>query len=77
MDNIPNGALEAYSLYIEWVVDVQTYSGAIANVATYAAILNSHDKTMTLSFEDSGHTTVGYKPFVATKLYSFCLNTLD
>ena len=54
-------ALYAFNLdNDEWDVNAQPYSGSIANLAAYHALLKVHDRIMGLGLESGGHLTHGY-----------------
>lgn len=56
-----NRALKAFNLNSNiWDVNVQSYSGSIANFAIYNALLKPHDRIMGLGLESGGHLTHGY-----------------
>lgn len=62
-------ALEAFKLNpTEWGVNVQPYSGSVANVAAYLSILNPHDRIMGLDLPSGGHLSHGY--YTSTKKIS-------
>lgn len=68
-------ALEAYNLDPnEWGVNVQPYSGSIANLAAYNSILEPGDKLMGLDLPSGGHLTHGFqtpkrKVSITSKIY--------
>ena len=54
-------ALETYKLSPEeWGVNVQPYSGSVANMAAYLGVLQPHDRIMGLDLPSGGHLTHGY-----------------
>ncbi len=50
--------------------NVQSYSGSVANVAAYAALLNPGDTIMGLSLPYGGHLTHGWKVSLTSKVYN-------
>ena len=50
--------------------NVQSYSGSVANVAAYAALLEPGDTIMGLSLTYGGHLTHGWKASVTSKIYN-------
>jgi len=54
-------ALDVYNLDVEkWGVNVQPYSGSVANMGAYLGILKPHDRIMGLALNSGGHLTHGH-----------------
>jgi glycine hydroxymethyltransferase len=54
-------ALKAFDLdEEEWGVNVQPYSGTVANFAVFTAVLNPQDRVMGLDVPCGGHSSHGY-----------------
>ena len=49
--------------------NVQPYSGSVANLAAYAALINPADTIMGMSLIDGGHLTHGWKFSLTSKFY--------
>ena len=67
-------ALETFKLDDnEWGVNVQPYSGSVANMAAYMSILQPHDRIMGLDLPSGGHLTHGFytqkRKISATSIY--------
>eukprot|EP00008_Paramoeba_atlantica_P008932 CAMPEP_0201474908 /NCGR_PEP_ID=MMETSP0151_2-20130828/394_1 /ASSEMBLY_ACC=CAM_ASM_000257 /TAXON_ID=200890 /ORGANISM="Paramoeba atlantica, Strain 621/1 / CCAP 1560/9" /LENGTH=464 /DNA_ID=CAMNT_0047854851 /DNA_START=34 /DNA_END=1428 /DNA_ORIENTATION=- len=67
-------ALKTYRLDGDnWGVNVQPYSGSVANFSAYSAILQPHDRLMGLDLPSGGHLTHGYytskKKISSTSIY--------
>jgi glycine hydroxymethyltransferase len=58
--------------------NVQPYSGSVANLGAYAALLQPHDTIMGMSLVHGGHLTHGWKVSMTSKFYnsvSYEINT--
>ncbi|KAJ9451892.1 Serine hydroxymethyltransferase 2 [Diplonema papillatum] len=62
MENLTRSrCLQAYRLDPnEWGVNVQPYSGSVANFAALSSILKPHDRLMGLDLPDGGHLSHGF-----------------
>jgi len=49
--------------------NVQPYSGSVANLAAYAALINPGDTIMGMSLTEGGHLTHGWKASLTSKFY--------
>lgn len=55
----------------EYSVNVQPYSGSIANIAAYFGVLNVNDKILSMSLEHGGHLTHGHSASITGKIFDF------
>ncbi len=55
----------------EYSINVQPYSGSIANIAAYFGALNVGDKILSMSLEHGGHLTHGHSVSITGKVFNF------
>ncbi len=55
----------------DYRVNVQPYSGSIANIAAYFGALNIGDKILSMSLEHGGHLTHGHSVSITSKVFQF------
>ncbi len=71
-------ALQAFGLAdTEWHVNVQPPTGAIANFATYTAVMNPGDRMLGMNLYDGGHLSHGWKLPDTGKPISFTSRLYD
>jgi glycine hydroxymethyltransferase len=61
----------------KWHVNVQPYSGAIANLAIYSAFISPGDKILSLGLTAGGHLSHGSRVSLSGKLYSVVNYNVD
>jgi glycine hydroxymethyltransferase len=57
--------------------NVQPYSGSVANLAAYAALIEPHDTIMGMSLVHGGHLTHGWKVSLTSKFFNSVSYTLN
>src|SRR3989344_9094073 len=55
----------------EYSVNIQPYSGSIANIAAYFGVLNINDEVLSMSLEHGGHLTHGHSASITGKVFEF------
>ena len=71
-DQVKRLVLEAFGLSgTEWAVNVQPYSGSVANMAAYLGLLNLKDTVLAMSLDHGGHLTHGHSVSWTGKLFAF------
>src|SRR3989344_3572174 len=55
----------------DYEVNVQPYSGSIANIAAYFGALNVGDRILSMSLEHGGHLTHGHSVSITAKVFEF------
>src|SRR3989344_2212300 len=71
-DEVASLVFKAFNIHEdEYSVNVQSYSGSIANIAAYFGILNIGDEVLSMSLEHGGHLTHGHSVSITGKIFSF------
>ncbi|TSC91804.1 MAG: Serine hydroxymethyltransferase [Parcubacteria group bacterium Licking1014_17] len=71
-DEVKSLALMAFKLLPEeWDVNVQPYSGSIANLAAYAGTVGIGGKILAMSLSHGGHLSHGHKVNLTSKIFEF------
>lgn len=71
-DEVVDLVYQAFDIHREeYSVNVQPYSGSIANIATYFGVLNINDEILSMSLEHGGHLTHGHTASITGKVFQF------
>lgn len=70
-------AKKLFKLTEEWSVNLQPYSGAIANLAVYFAFLNPGEKILAMDLSAGGHLSHGSKAHISSKIFNFIYYGVD
>src|SRR3989344_95171 len=71
-DEVMELVYKAFNIHKDqYGVNVQPYSGSIANIATYFGALNVGDEILSMSLEHGGHLTHGHSVSITGKVFSF------
>ncbi len=70
-DYVKNLGLKVFKASSDYSINIQPYSGSIANLAAYLGVLNLGDRVLAMSLEHGGHLTHGHNVSVTGKLFNF------
>ncbi len=71
-DTVVDLVYKAFNIHAdEYAVNVQPYSGSIANIAAYFGVLNINDEVLSMSLEHGGHLTHGHTASITGKIFQF------
>jgi glycine hydroxymethyltransferase len=71
-DEVKNLAFEAFKISpLEYGINVQPYSGSIANIEAYLGCLEIGDKILAMSLDHGGHLSHGHKVSATSQLFKF------
>ena len=78
IDKIENTTIDiAKKIFNVEYVNVQPYSGSIANMCVYSSFLNIEDKILSLGIDCGGHLSHGLKTNFSGNLYKNCYYKVD
>lgn len=71
-DEVTGLVYRAFNIHKDqYSINVQPYSGSIANIATYFGALNVGDEILSMSLEHGGHLTHGHSVSITGKVFAF------